>query len=122
MGVRTGGVLNAQEKESVVKTSRKWSPSSPSRGERTPERLLYWRGMFGVLSRQSETYVYRHRPAPPGCLPEFGDKILQSGDGVLEFEFSSAAPPAKPSKCHAIQAPEVHNGEKYARDKKYLVY
>ena len=74
------------------------------------------------LVRQSETYVYRHGPAPPGCLLEFGDKILQSGDGVLEFEFSSAAPPAKPSKCRSIQAPEVHNGEKYARDKKYLVY
>ena len=27
------GILNAQEKEGVVKTSRKWSPSSPSRGQ-----------------------------------------------------------------------------------------
>ena len=42
MGVRSGVVLNAQEKESVVKTSRKWSPLSPSVGtESTDHRTSF---------------------------------------------------------------------------------
>ena len=39
--------------------------------------------MFG----QAGTSVYRHGPAPPACIPVFGDKILHSRDGVVEFEF-----------------------------------
>ena len=58
--------------------------------------LLCWRGMFGAFSQPVRDMRLSAWTSPPACLPEFGDKILRSCDGGVEFEFSTAAPPAKP--------------------------